>query len=136
MKIINEFKAFAMRGNVVDMAVGIIIGAAFGKVVNSMVSDLLMPPLGFLVGGVDFSKLEWVIKAGGVTTDPVSIKYGLCINAIISFIIVALATFILIRGMNSLRINEAEKPTVPVVPASPTTEELLLTEIRDLLKRK
>ncbi len=136
MKIINEFKSFAMRGNVVDMAVGIIIGAAFGKVVNSMVSDLLMPPLGFLIGGVDFSKLEWVIKAGGIGTDPVSIKYGLCINAIISFVIVALATFILIRGMNSLRINEVEKPTVPVVPAPPTTEELLLTEIRDLLKRK
>lgn len=130
-KIIDEFKAFALRGNVADVAVGIIIGAAFGKIVNSLVTDVLMPPLGFLVGGVDFSALEWTIKPG-LTGTVVSLKYGLFINSIISFIIVALATFLLIRGMNALKLKEEQAPTAP---PSLSREELLLTEIRDLLKK-
>ena len=133
MKLVDEFKAFAMKGNVADMAVGIIIGAAFGKIVNSAVSDVLMPPLGYLIGGVDFSALEWTFKAAGLTSPAVSIKYGLFINAIISFVIVAFATFLLIRGMNALRVKEEEKPSLPRVPSH---EEVLLTEIRDLLKKK
>jgi large conductance mechanosensitive channel len=133
MKIFDEFKAFAMKGNVADMAVGIIIGAAFGKIVNSAVSDVLMPPLGYLIGGVDFSALEWTFKPAILTASAVSIKYGLFINAVISFIIVAFATFLLIRAMNSLRVKEEAKPSLPRVPSH---EEVLLTEIRDLLKKK
>jgi len=132
MKILNEFKAFAMKGNVADMAVGIIIGAAFGKIVNSAVSDVLMPPLGFIVGGVDFSALEWTFKAATLASPAVSIKYGMFINAIISFIIVAMATFLLIRGMNALRVKEEAAPSLPPMPSK---EEVLLTEIRDLLKK-
>lgn len=133
MKIINEFKAFALRGNVVDMAVGIIIGAAFGKIVNSLVTDVLMPPIGYLVGGVDFSTLQWTMKPGLMGDAAVSIKYGLFINSTISFVIVALATFLLIRMMNSLKIQQAE---APAAPPAPSREEALLTEIRDLLKNR
>ncbi len=133
MKFIDEFKAFAMKGNVADMAVGIIIGAAFGKIVNSAVTDVLMPPLGYLIGGVDFSALEWTFKAADPAAALVSIKYGIFINAVISFVIVAFATFLLIRAMNSLRVKEEEKPTVARVPSH---EESVLIEIRDLLKKK
>jgi large conductance mechanosensitive channel len=133
MKFLDEFKAFAMKGNVADMAVGIIIGAAFGKIVNSAVTDVLMPPLGYIIGGVDFSALEWTFKPQAGDLAAVSIKYGIFINAVISFIIVALATFLLIRGMNALRTREEEKPSMPRVPSH---EEALLVEIRDLLKKK
>jgi large conductance mechanosensitive channel len=117
-----------MKGNVVDMAVGIIIGAAFGKIVNSLVNDVLMPPLGLAVGGMDFSKLKVTI---GQTTPPVEIKYGLFINTTVDFLIVAFAVFMLIKGINALRRKHDAAPTAP---AAPTAQEQLLAEIRDLLK--
>ncbi|MBF0570040.1 MAG: large-conductance mechanosensitive channel protein MscL [Candidatus Omnitrophica bacterium] len=132
MKFVDEFKAFVMRGNVVDMAVGIIIGAAFGKIIASLVSDIMMPPLGFLIGGVDFSSLELVIKSE-FGRAPVTIKYGLFLNNIFSFLIVAFAVFILIKGMSALQKKEEAKP---VVPPPPSAEATLLAEIRDLLKKK
>lgn len=122
MKLVQEFKTFAMRGNVVDMAFGIIIGAAFGKIVTSLVADVIMPPVGLLLGGIDFGKLS-VSLAGGVT-----IKYGLFINTVIDFIIVAFAIFMMIKGMNTLRKKEETAP-------APREEVVLLTQIRDLLKK-
>jgi len=133
MKIVQEFKEFALRGNIIDMAVGIIIGAGFGKIVDSAVKDVLMPPLGFMVGGIDFSNLEFVLKPASLTAAAVTVKYGLFLNAMISFSIVAFAVFMLIRGINALKKKEAAQPTVPALPSK---EELLLTEIRDLLKKK
>jgi len=127
MQIIKEFRDFAMKGNVVDMAVGIIIGAAFGKIVNSLVNDVLMPPLGLAVGGMDFSKLKVTI---GQTT-PVEIKYGMFINTTVDFLIVAFAVFMLIKGINALR---RKHDAAPAAPAAPTAQEQLLAEIRDLLK--
>jgi large conductance mechanosensitive channel len=133
MSFIKEFKTFAMRGNVVDMAVGIIIGAAFGKIITSLVNDVLMPPLGFLIGGLDFSKLSFVIKENVDKTPAVVLGYGVFINTIIDFIIVAFAIFILIKGINSLKRKEEIKQQA--LPA-PSKEETLLTEIRDILKSK
>jgi large conductance mechanosensitive channel len=133
MKIVEEFKAFAMRGNVVDMAVGIIIGAAFGKIVGSLVSDVIMPPIGMLMGGVDFSNLALTLKDATPTTDAVTIKYGLFINTIINFIIVAFAIFMIIKGLNSMKKKDA---AAPAAPPAPTKDQLLLTEIRDLLRSK
>ncbi len=133
MKLVQEFKAFALRGNIIDMAVGIIIGAGFGKIVDSAVKDVLMPPLGFLVGGIDFSNLEFVLKAAEGTTAAVTVKYGMFLNAMISFTIVAFAVFMLIRGITALKKKEAAQPSVPALPSK---EEVLLTEIRDLLKKK
>ena len=132
-KIIDEFKAFALRGNVVDMAIGIIIGAAFGKIVNSAVTDVMMPPLGLLLGGVDFSNLEWVMKAAVLDKPAVTLKYGLFINNIISFVIVAAATFVLVRMIMALQKKEQAAPSLPPAPSK---EELLLTDIRDILKKK
>jgi len=126
MKIVQEFKTFAMKGNVVDMAVGIIIGAAFGKIVSSLVADVMMPPIGLLLGGIDFSNLS-VSLAGGVT-----IRYGLFINTVIDFIIVAFAIFLMIKGINSLKRREEAKPSAPPVPSE---EVVLLSQIRDLLKK-
>lgn len=126
MKLVHEFKTFAMKGNVVDMAVGIIIGAAFGKIVSSLVSDVIMPPIGLLLGGIDFSNLS-ISLADGVT-----IKYGLFINTVIDFIIVAFAIFMMIKGMNSLKKSEEAKPTAPPAPRE---EVVLLSQIRDLLKK-
>ena len=114
---IQEFKKFAMRGNVIDMAVGIIIGAAFGKIVDSLVKDVLMPPIGLLLGKVDFSDLKIILTEG---ENPVSINYGLFINALISFIIVALAVFILIKAINKLQEKACKEE--PVAPAEPTTK--------------
>jgi len=125
MKLVQEFKTFAMKGNVVDMAVGIIIGAAFGKIVTSLVSDVLMPPIGLLVGGLDFSNLSIALTSGVV------IKYGLFINTVIDFVIVAFAIFMMIKALNRLRKKEEEKSV-----AAPKEEVLLLTEIRDLLKKQ
>jgi large conductance mechanosensitive channel len=133
MKILQEFKSFALRGNVIDMAVGIIIGAGFGKIVDSVVKDVLMPPLGYIIGGIDFSSLQIVIKEAGLTTPAVSIKYGLFLNAVISFTIMAFAVFMLIRGISALQKKEAAAPSLP---PQPTKQEILLGEIRDLLKRK
>jgi large conductance mechanosensitive channel len=117
MSLFKEFKAFAMRGNVVDMAVGIIIGAAFGKIISSLVSDILMPPIGVLVGGMDFSSLSITVKAAAADHAAVVIKYGMFINMLIDFLIVAFAMFMIIQGMNRL----VKKPEE--VPASPTIKE-------------
>ncbi len=131
MSMIKEFKEFAMKGNVADMAVGIIIGAAFGKIVSSLVNDVLMPPIGMLIGNVDFSSLGIVLKAAEGTTPAVIMKYGLFVNSIIDFVIVAFAIFLMIRALNSLKKKEAE---APAAPAAPPKQEVLLEEIRDLLK--
>ena len=126
MKLIQEFKTFAMKGNVVDMAVGIIIGAAFGKIVTSLVSDVLMPPIGLLLGGIDFSNLSATLAEG------VTIKYGLFINTVIDFIIVAFAIFMMIKGVNRLKKKEELNPAAAPVP---NEEIVLLSQIRDLLKK-
>ncbi|MGV8096063.1 MAG: large-conductance mechanosensitive channel protein MscL [Mangrovibacterium sp.] len=133
MKIINEFKAFAMRGNVVDMAIGIILGAAFGKIVTSLVNDILMPPLGLLIGGVDFTDLTIVLKKTVGETPAVTINYGMFIQVIIDFLIVAFAIFMAVKAMNSMKKKEE---AAPAAPPAPTKEEILLTEIRDLLKNR
>ena len=140
MSLIKEFKAFAMRGNVMDMAVGIIIGGAFGKIVSSLVSDVLMPPLGMLMGKVDFKDLVVTLKpaqldnAGQEIADTaVLLRYGVFIDNIISFLIVAFAVFMLIKAINSL--HKKEVPA-PAAPPAPTKEQVLLTEIRDLLAKR
>ena len=127
MSMMKEFKAFAMKGNVVDMAVGIIIGAAFGKIVSSLVNDVLMPPIGLLMGGMDFSKL-----AIGINSE-VSIRYGIFINTVLDFIIVAFCIFMIVKMMN--RLKKAEVPAAPEVPKI-SKEAELLTDIRELLKKK
>ncbi len=131
MKFFHEFKSFAMKGNVVDMAVGIIIGAAFGKIVTSLVNDVLMPPIGLLVGGIDFGRLAITIKQATETSPAVVIKYGVFINTVIDFIIVAWAIFIVVKGMNSLKKKEE---LAPAAPPKPSDEVVLLSEIRDILK--
>jgi large conductance mechanosensitive channel len=140
--MLKEFKEFAMRGNVVDMAVGIIIGAAFGTIVKSLVADVIMPPIGLLLGDVDFANLFMTIEEG-TTAGPyatlaeakeagaVTINYGVFFNEIIAFVIVAFAVFLLIRSINKMKRKEEEKPAEP---PKPSAEETLLTEIRDLLK--
>ena len=133
MKIISEFKSFAMRGNVVDMAVGVIIGGAFGKIVSSLVTDVLMPPIGILMGGVDFTHLAFTLQEAVLDKPAVTIKYGLFINTVIDFTIVAFVIFMVIKGMNSLKKKEVE---APAAPAKPSNQELLLMEIRDLLKKR
>jgi large conductance mechanosensitive channel len=135
MSMLQEFKAFAMRGNVMDMAVGIVIGGAFGKIVSSLVSDVIMPPIGVLTGGIDFSAMKWVLKPAD-DSDPkhkiaeVAINYGSFINTIITFVIVAFAIFMLIKAVNRLQKKQEE------APAAPPADVALLTEIRDLLKNK
>lgn len=142
MKLINEFKAFAMRGNVVDMAVGIIIGGAFGKIVSSVVSDVIMPPIGLLLGGVKFTDLKIIMKdpildaAGVVTTQAVSINYGNFIQTTVDFLIIAFAIFMMIKAMNSMKKKEEVAPVEAPESPLPTKEEILLTEIRDILKNK
>ncbi|HEY9042686.1 MAG TPA: large-conductance mechanosensitive channel protein MscL [Rheinheimera sp.] len=132
MSMLQEFKTFAMRGNVVDMAVGIIIGAAFGKIVSSFVNDVIMPPIGVLLGGVNFRDLAVVIQQATETQAEVVIKYGAFIQTIIDFIIIAFAVFVGVKAMNSLKKKEEAKPApVAVVPE----DVKLLTEIRDLLKK-
>lgn len=137
-KTFDEFKKFAMRGNVIDMAVGVIIGGAFGKIVSSLVGDVIMPAIGLLVGGVNFSDLKWVIKQavvkdGEVVTPEVALNYGNFIQVTFDFLIIALAVFFLVKGINALtRKKEAEAKT----PPAPPVDIQLLTEIRDLLKEK
>ena len=151
-KFIEDFKAFALKGNVVDMAVGVIIGGAFGKIVSSLVSDVIMPPIGVLTGGVDFKDLKVVLKeavpavvdeAGNevqAAAEAVTLNYGMFIQNIIDFLIVALAIFFMIKGITHLsamaKKKEAEKPAEPEPAPEPTKEEILLTEIRDILKKK
>jgi large conductance mechanosensitive channel len=135
MKLVDEFKAFAMKGNVVDMAVGIIIGAAFGKIIASMVSDIIMPPLGLLIGGVNFTDLKIVMKAAVGDNPAVTLKYGNFLQVVFDFLIVALVVFMMIKAMNAAKKKEDAKPSAPPAPPAPTKEEILLTEIRDLLKK-
>lgn len=135
MAIIKEFKEFAMRGNVVDLAVGVIIGAAFGKIVTSLVNDVIMPPIGYLTGGIDFKNLKVVLKDGDPTKKlaEVAINYGSFINTVIEFLIVAFCIFMVVKAINSLKKPEEAAPVADPVP---TKEETLLTEIRDLLAKK
>lgn len=146
MGFIKEFKTFAVKGNVLDMAVGIIIGGAFGKIVSSFVSDVVMPPIGFLLGGVDFKDLKLVIKQAqpalmeganeiAAATTEVALNYGAFINTIIDFIIIAFAVFMMVKAVNYAKKKEEVAPT-PVEPPKASNEEILLSEIRDLLKNK
>lgn len=131
MSILQEFKEFAVKGNVIDMAVGIIIGAAFGKIVSSFVGDVIMPPIGVLIGGVDFTSLAVVLKEATANTPAVVLSYGKFIQTVIDFTIIAFAIFMAIKAINSFKRKE---DAAPEAPPEPTKEEMLLTEIRDLLK--
>ena len=133
MKMLDEFKAFAMKGNVVDMAVGIIIGGAFGKIISSIVGDVIMPPIGLLLGGVNFTDLKIVLKAATETVPAVTMNYGNFIQVTVDFLIIAFVIFMLIKAMNAAKKKEAAAP--PPAPPAPSKEEILLTEIRDLLKK-
>ena len=136
-KLLEEFKAFAMRGNVLDMAVGVVIGGAFGKITTSLVNDIIMPVVSILTGGVDFSAWKWVLKAavvdaaGEVTSPEVAVNFGNLIAVVLDFIIIAFVIFCLIKGINKLHKKKEEEPAPP---PEPSNEEKLLTEIRDLLK--
>lgn len=133
MSMMKEFRDFAMRGNVVDMAVGIVIGAAFGKIVSSFVNDVLMPPLGVMLGGVDFSDLSMTLKAASGEVAAVTLNYGSFIQTVVDFVIIAFAIFMVIKAMNTMKKKEE---AAPAAPPKPSNEEVLLTEIRDLLKQK
>lgn len=133
MGMMKEFKEFAVKGNVVDMAVGIIIGAAFGKIVSSLVSGVIMPPIGLLLGGVDFADLSYVLKEAAGDAPAVVISYGAFIQTVVDFTIVAFAIFMMVKAINSLKKKEEEAPKAPPAPSK---EEVLLSEIRDLLKDK
>ena len=133
MSFISEFKQFAMKGNVVDMAVGIIIGAAFGKIVSSFVGDLIMPSLGLIIGGVDFTSLVITLKQASEGVEAITLNYGKFIQTIFDFTIVAFAIFMAIKGMNKLK--KAEE-AAPAAPPAPSAEQVLLAEIRDLLKER
>ncbi len=139
MSLASEFREFAIKGNVVDLAVGVIIGAAFNSIVKSLVDQVVMPPIGLLTGGIDFSKLEWVLRPENLATEEiekVSIQYGAFLNTVIQFAIVAFVVFMLVKGINKLRRQEAAAPTIPATPPPPTPTELLLAEIRDELKAR
>jgi len=137
MKFIDEFKAFALKGNVMDMAVGIIIGGAFGKIVSSIVNDVIMPPIGLLVGGVNFTDLKFVMKDAVGDIPAVTINYGNFLQVTFDFLIIAFAIFMVIKFMNNLnRKKDAAEAVAPPPPPAPSKEEQLLTEIRDLLKKK
>lgn len=141
MSLIKEFKTFAMRGNMIDMAIGIIIGAAFGKIIASLVADVIMPPIGLLVGGIGFTSIMITLKdpvidqaSGEVIKEAVALKMGTFIQTLVAFIIIAFAIFMMIKGVNKMNKKE-EEPETPAAPPAPTKEEELLTEIRDLLKK-
>ncbi|WP_215222978.1 large-conductance mechanosensitive channel protein MscL [Echinicola shivajiensis] len=138
MGLLQEFKKFALKGNVIDLAVAVIIGAAFGKIVSSLVNDIIMPPIGLAIGGVNFKELMYVLKEAsispeGVETAAVAIRYGNFLQMVIDFVIIAFVIFMAIRTMNNLKKKEEVKPTPPPAPSK---EELLLAEIRDILKEK
>jgi large conductance mechanosensitive channel len=139
MGFISEFKAFAMRGNVMDMAIGIVIGAAFGKIVSSFVKDVVMPPIGMITGGVDFSDMKMTLKeavvdgAGAETAAAVTLNYGMFVNTVIDFLIIALAIFVVVKIMNKAKKKEEE---APAAPPKPTKDQELLAEIRDSLKAR
>jgi large conductance mechanosensitive channel len=128
--VLQEFKAFAMRGNVVDMAVGIVVGGAFGKITTSFVNDVLMPPIGLLLGGVDFSDLCVTLRAATAEAPAVTLNYGAFINTLLDFLIIAFAIFLVVKVMNAM------KREAPAAPPAPTKEQVLLTEIRDALVRR
>ncbi|MBT8040193.1 MAG: large-conductance mechanosensitive channel protein MscL [Gammaproteobacteria bacterium] len=131
--MMTEFRDFAMRGNVVDMAVGIVIGGAFGKIVSSFVSDVLMPPIGMIIGGVDFSELALTLKEASGEVAAVTMNYGAFIQTVIDFVIIAFAIFMVIKAMNNMKKKEE---AAPEEPPKPSKEEVLLGEIRDLLKKE
>ncbi len=137
MSIASEFKAFIQRGNVVDMAIGVIMGGAFGKIVNSLVADVLTPPLGYVTGGVDFKSLSAKMAppplVNGAAATPVEVKYGLFLQATFDFLIIAFCVFAIVKGMNHLKKKEV---AAPAAPPEPTLQEKLLTEIRDVLKAR
>ena len=132
MGMMKEFKEFAMKGNVVDMAVGIIIGAAFGKIIASFVGDVLMPPIGMMLGGMDFSAMAYTLKEAVGEAPAVTIGYGKFIQALVDFLIVAFAIFMAVKAMNNMKKKEE---AAPAAPPEPSKEEVLLTDIRDLLKK-
>ncbi len=145
--MLKEFKEFAVKGNMLDMAVGIIIGAAFGTIISSLVADVLMPPIGLALGGVDFADFFLTLKAGDPAgpyatlavaqeAGAVTLNWGMFINAVVSFLIVAFSVFLVVRGFNRLRREEEEAPAEPEAPPEPSAEERLLAEIRDLLKAR
>ncbi len=142
MGFLNEFKAFALKGNVMDMAVAVIIGGAFGKIVTSLVNDVIMPPIGLIVGGVDFSELKLTLKqqvldaAGEVLTPAVTWNYGAFLQQVVDFTILAFCVFMMVKMMNRLTIKKKEEEPAPAPEPEPTKEELLLAEIRDLLKER
>ena len=133
MGMMQEFKTFAVKGNVIDMAVGIVIGAAFGKIVSSFVADVIMPPIGVALGGVDFSSLAWTVQEAVGETAAVTINYGAFIQTVVDFTIIALAIFMVVKAINNMKKQEEEAPKAPPAPSK---EEVLLTEIRDLLKNR
>ena len=133
MSVVKEFREFAMKGNVVDLAVGIIIGGAFGKIVSSLVGDVIMPPLGLFIGGVDFRDLSVTLKAPLLGSAPVALRYGAFIQTWFDFAIIAFAVFLLIKGINALK---RKKESAPAPPPPPPADVVLLTEIRDLLKQQ
>ncbi len=133
MSMIKEFRDFAVKGNMVDMAVGIIIGAAFGKLISSLVGDVVMPPLGQLIGGVNFTDLKLTIGSPIPDKAPVTVNYGTFLQTAFDFLIVALVIFMVVKGINAMKRKEA---AAPAAPAAPTKDQMLLTEIRDLLKSR
>ena len=133
MSLVSEFKAFAMRGNVVDLAVGVVIGAAFGKIVTALVNGLIMPPIGLMIGGVNFSDLAITLKEGTDGVEPVLLQYGAFLQTIVDFTIIAFAIFMVVKVMNAMKKKEE---ATPEVPAPPSEEVKLLTEIRDALKSR
>ena len=139
-KLIQEFKEFAVKGNAVDMVVGVIIGGAFGKIVSSIVDDIIMPPIGWLIGGVNFSDLKYTlpqVEIPGVTAAaPATINYGNFLQTLLDFIIIAFCVFMMVKGINKLSKKKEEEPAAPAPDPEPTNEEKLLSEIRDLLKNK
>ena len=141
-KFLNEFKAFAMRGNVIDMAVGVVIGGAFGKITTSIVNDIIMPVVSILTGGIDFSEWKLVLKEAVLNADgteaaaAIAVNFGNLISVIVDFIIIAFAIFCTIKVLNKMKKKEEEAPAAPPAPPEPSAEEKLLTEIRDLLKEQ
>lgn len=141
MSFIRDFKAFALKGNVVDMAVGVIIGGAFGKIVTSIVNNIIMPPIGVLTGGMDFTDLKLVLKdavkeGDQVVSEAVTLNYGQFIQDVVDFLIIAFCIFLMVKGIAALSRKKEEKPAEPAPAPEPSAEEKLLTEIRDLLKNK
>lgn len=135
MSIFKEFREFAARGNVVDLAIGVVIGTAFGKITSSLVADVIMPPLGFVIGNVDFSELRLILRPASEATEAVTLNYGLFIQTLVNFLIIAFAMFLVVKAINTLRRKQETAPPAEK-PAPPPRQEVLLEEIRDLLKER